>query len=514
MNKKGFTLVELLAVIVILALILAIAVPAISNVIQESRNRAYLENVSMIVKAAENYLISNFHSSPTNVGDSIQLSLSDLKTGNYISSIADFDSIGLTCNGYVVVTKTNSIDYEYIPHLKCGDESEIRNSTLDGLVAHYTFDTFKEYTSNVTNDPLISYNIPTNDSGGTFGNWVFSSWSSGFTHELVNSEIISSGKAIKITRGSSGSIADMWNLGWRDNTVSGKTYTLSFYAKGVGTARIANHWGGAVYSFNLTNNYQRYTFTFVRGSTGYFWIQMGSLTAGQWIQFEGFQVEEKSYATAYVTGVRNDEVIDVSGNGHHAILNSLTPTWTLSSSNVSGVYEFNGINNYISVGNSSNFNLSSAGTIAVWAKARNDYPGVGTNNSYRGIITKTANGNTSGLSYWIDWMGTNTSRRLRFGLSDGTSTNIIYLNNFNLNSNWVFIVASWDGNKLKLYINGRKEDETSQTIIPQILNANLEIGRAFGSLPYTWDGWIDDVMIYNRALSDYAIEKLYKTKLH
>ena len=35
--KKGFTLVELLAVIVILAVILIIAIPQIMNTIQESR---------------------------------------------------------------------------------------------------------------------------------------------------------------------------------------------------------------------------------------------------------------------------------------------------------------------------------------------------------------------------------------------------------------------------------------------------------------------------------------------
>jgi prepilin-type N-terminal cleavage/methylation domain-containing protein len=52
-NKKGFTLVELLAVIVILAIILAIAVPGISSMIESSKESSFESDVKMLIVGIE-----------------------------------------------------------------------------------------------------------------------------------------------------------------------------------------------------------------------------------------------------------------------------------------------------------------------------------------------------------------------------------------------------------------------------------------------------------------------------
>ena len=52
-NKKGFTLVELLAVIVILAIILAIAVPGISGIINSAKKGSFESDAKMIVTGIE-----------------------------------------------------------------------------------------------------------------------------------------------------------------------------------------------------------------------------------------------------------------------------------------------------------------------------------------------------------------------------------------------------------------------------------------------------------------------------
>ena len=59
MKRKGFTLVELLAVIVVLAVISIITIPMIGNVIEESKKKALEQSVNGLVEAARYYSIEN-----------------------------------------------------------------------------------------------------------------------------------------------------------------------------------------------------------------------------------------------------------------------------------------------------------------------------------------------------------------------------------------------------------------------------------------------------------------------
>ncbi|MED3791691.1 prepilin-type N-terminal cleavage/methylation domain-containing protein [Niallia alba] len=58
-NEKGLTLIELLAVIVILGIIAAIAIPSISGIIQKSREDAVKSEAITIINAAKNYVAAN-----------------------------------------------------------------------------------------------------------------------------------------------------------------------------------------------------------------------------------------------------------------------------------------------------------------------------------------------------------------------------------------------------------------------------------------------------------------------
>ncbi len=84
MKKKGFTLVELLAVIVILSLVLVIAVPSVNKYIKQSKEKAYDAQISTIIEAAQAYASTNLELLPNRENISVKVTLGQLKSSGLI----------------------------------------------------------------------------------------------------------------------------------------------------------------------------------------------------------------------------------------------------------------------------------------------------------------------------------------------------------------------------------------------------------------------------------------------
>lgn len=112
MKNKGFTLVELLGVIVVLAIIGGIATLAITNYIGNSKEKVYRNYVATLKTTVEDYLIDDFAKNGNllpNVGGSRTFTLNDLINAKVIEELKDPN--GGTCNQTTtIVTVKRDVD--------------------------------------------------------------------------------------------------------------------------------------------------------------------------------------------------------------------------------------------------------------------------------------------------------------------------------------------------------------------------------------------------------------------
>ncbi|WP_342559661.1 type II secretion system protein [Psychrobacillus sp. FSL W7-1457] len=122
-NQKGLTLVELLAVIVILAIVSAIAVPAIGGIIENSRYSAVKADATNVLNAAKMYFIDNPEEKATDGVVSVKVSV--LIEKNYLESAGKIPADASVAKG-----SPNSITTGAIPY--SGDKNvTFTKATLD-----------------------------------------------------------------------------------------------------------------------------------------------------------------------------------------------------------------------------------------------------------------------------------------------------------------------------------------------------------------------------------------------
>ena len=88
MNKKGFTLAELLIVVAIIAVLVAVAIPVFTAQLEKSRQATDLANIrSSYAEAMSNYLVSN-----DGKGDGSAYKMQNTNTGNGLDK-ADLSAV-------------------------------------------------------------------------------------------------------------------------------------------------------------------------------------------------------------------------------------------------------------------------------------------------------------------------------------------------------------------------------------------------------------------------------------
>lgn len=195
--------------------------------------------------------------------------------------------------------------------------------------------------------------------------------------------------------------------------------------------------------------------------------------------------------SACVAAFRLDgDATDTSGNGNNG---SPIGSPTYGTGKIGKAVILNGSTQYISVANNAALSPSSI-TVAMWAYVPSTLA-----SAYPGFIGK---GNQYGM--YID--GGSGVNRLVFTV-DTYSGQTIASGEITFDA-WTHVVGTYDGANTKIYINGTLASSSPYAPgIPSGSSALLVGGGTLGGSNYT--GSIDEVRIYNRALSSTEVTDLF-----
>ena len=144
MKKKGFTLVELLAVIIILSLVLVIAVPSVNKYIKQSKEKAYNTQISTIIEAAQAYASANSGLLPRKEEFVVKITLGQLKSSGLIKEeVKNPNDDKYFDDALTIEIKKKGETYNY-------DIVESTITTRDGE---------KSPIINLNGSPMVTYNL-------------------------------------------------------------------------------------------------------------------------------------------------------------------------------------------------------------------------------------------------------------------------------------------------------------------------------------------------------------------
>ena len=154
--KKGFTLIEITAVVVILGIIALITIPLVEQSIQNMRQKSYETQVGTILEGARQWGAANrFEEGFPGVGESLNITIGDLKEGGFLVEEIENPLTREPFSNSTIVTITNdsgNFVYSLDGHSSGGDYTPSPYILLEGdpieyvaLGAEYDEPGFKAY---------------------------------------------------------------------------------------------------------------------------------------------------------------------------------------------------------------------------------------------------------------------------------------------------------------------------------------------------------------------------------
>ena len=121
-KSSGFSMIELLATVVILGILMAFAIVSVTRIIDQGKKNYDETQKDEVRLAAESYVQNNRKYLPKTIGQKTKVTLKQLVNANYIKNVKD--SKNKACDldqSYVTIFKYSKTQYSYSVHLVCSN---------------------------------------------------------------------------------------------------------------------------------------------------------------------------------------------------------------------------------------------------------------------------------------------------------------------------------------------------------------------------------------------------------
>jgi type IV pilus assembly protein PilA len=179
------------------------------------------------------------------------------------------------------------------------------------------------------------------------------------------------------------------------------------------------------------------------------------------------------------------------------ICSSNSPVWIAGK--VNNALFFDGTDDYVTINNTANLNPTEALTLSAWIKW-NINPTTGL--SWTSIINKNSDN-----QYRLQHNSSNTA--FEFGLRTTGGSKWVVSNTAPVINVWYFVVATYDKQIMKIYVNGALDNTIAHSGSILTSNSAVSIGKRSIINDRFFNGTIDEANIYSSALSPLEIQNLY-----
>ncbi|MBU0757741.1 MAG: DUF2341 domain-containing protein [Nanoarchaeota archaeon] len=234
------------------------------------------------------------------------------------------------------------------------------------------------------------------------------------------------------------------------------------------------------------------------------WYRNGLPVSVLYMPFEGNNGNEAASVKDYSGNGKDGTPIDYTlGNGD----GNTPPLWSMSGGKVGGAYTFDGTDDYVRIPDSNILDVQTGDfTVSAWYNQPNSKSGI--------MVNKDNCGNSGGWYLAVEWNGQAYFRLI------GSTDAYVWSGSATTANVWHHAVFVKEGTAMRLYLDGSLKDTDTAPSGIIATNNDVLLGNRYGSIinpsgcgNYWYSGILDEVKIYNIALSQEQVSSEYQAGL-